>query len=310
MTTMPTTSDDRRWSTTPGAWRGLIAGLALVIGAGVASGQAVEVGGEQVYVRRTSDSVVVRFAADGSQRTLYSHDGARVLGVGDEVEQGSSGRTDWVLPGGGVVSMSSAGHGIIERLGGKRDWLNFPYVTYLTATSQSRPLGIALGPNLRASFEGTTIKVTRDAGVYTIRNEGGTPVQIAGDLVHKRDATADVSARPDPRIAPSDPIGIVTLGVAEEIRVVPRSTIERGKEVELWGDLPVRHGGAVELVPEGDALVLRGTDQEEPSRVSVGGVTLIATPNDALVVRRLRPRPAGHEAPPSGGVQDNPENEP
>ncbi len=263
---------------------------------GVADDQIAALGDTEVYVRRYADTVVVRRAADKSEQVLYSNTAATRLGVGDEVEQGSSGRSDWILPGGGVVSIRGMTHGVIEALGGKRDRLSFPYANQLTVMSQTRPLVVMLAGAVRTEFLGTTIKVTESAGRYTIRNEGDTPVLVTGDIVQSREATADISARPDPKIVPKDGPGSVTLGVGEEVRVMSRRLVARGSEQLLWGALTVRHDGDVELSGDEQALIVR-TTTEQPGVVSVGGVTLTTTPNDALVVRRVRPRPAGLEAP-------------
>lgn len=302
MTTTPTTRTDAA------AFLRALAVAAVGLAWGASAQLVGSVADDQVYVRRYADTVVVRRAADGTERTLYSHDGARFLGVGDEVEQGSSGRSDWVLPGGGTVSMGSSGHGIIAGLGGKRDRLTFPHATQLSVTSQGRPLVVLLAGTVRAAFEGTTLKVTYDAGVYTVRNEGGQPILITGDLSHRRQATAPISAAPDPRVAPTDPPGSVTLGVGEELRVAARRTDPRGPQVELWGAIPVWHSGTVALEPGDDALVVRA-EGPLPGDASVGGVRLVASPRDALVVRRRRPRPAGaagaEEAPPTTDTLDS-----
>lgn len=240
---------------------------------------------EQAHVRRLSDTVAVRYGPDRIERVLYYFRPTQLVEEGGEVQQGSSGHSEILLPEGGFVSIRSWAHAVISRLHPDGDVLEFPQVTNLILRSIHRPLEIRLPSGVRVLLDGTEVRMSTDVGRVIIRNEGGRPVEVWGDMVLGREAGNPGAG---------DFQDHIILGIGEEMRLPDLQVGEekRGAEILAWEGLIVRYdSGAYSCTATpGEPLILqRPSDEEEPeSVVLVGGVRARPRGEKVLVLRSER----------------------
>jgi hypothetical protein len=249
---------------------------------------------EQVTARRLSDVVAVRLAAAGTERVLYYFNPTQKLVVGDQLEQGSGGLSEILLSGGGLVSSSASTHVIIDSLAADGDVLDVPLLTAMLARTGERPLQLKLPGGTTCDVVNTEVTVRIEHGRLRIRNEGGAPVVVTGDMRPERDTPGD-----------SDP-GRVQIARGEEIRIVlVRGDIEEaGQLIDLWGAVAVRHDQDVQLQQDGDQLRPRAAEGQPPEAcvLTVRGVRTVPRPglvvgNPSHVTLAAPPAPAAPAEP-------------
>jgi hypothetical protein len=242
---------------------------------------------EKVVVRRLSDVVAVREGPRSPERVLYYFDPTVELPEGSHIEQGSGGHTEIKLAGEGLIIMQASAHAILRRLAAEGDVLEYVTITRVEAHAGSeRPLQLLLPGHTTVDLLGTYVTVTSEPGRLRVRNEGSTPVRIETDMRLERDQPTD------------EPAGRMELARGEEVRLVLVGGLvdPAGESVEMiWGTVPVRHTGEIQVLPEGDLLRMQapgGTLQDDTSILTVRGVRI--KPRPGLVVRNPRwvPPPA------------------
>lgn len=247
--------------------------LALLLLAAAAAGQetAPAATGERITARRLSDVVAVREGERATERVLYYFNPVAGLAQGDELEQGSGGHSELLLSGGSLLELSATAHVILERLAPEGDVLRLPIVTSLQASSRERPLRLLLPGGIACDILGTSVRALLVPGRMALRNTGSHPVALGGELRLERPGGDPLAARS------------LILQRGEEVRVVlvagtggPDATA-----LDLWGVVPVRHEGALELQREGAWLRATAADPLAV-RLSVGGVRTVPLPGLAL----------------------------
>lgn len=253
----------------------VLAAAALVLAAAAPSARAQDT----VLVRRLSDVVVIRAAAEDKERILYYFRPTAELYQGDEVDQGVGGHTEISLPEGGRIELFSGAHVRFELLHPEMDVLAFPTFTTMDVLSLTRPIGLRLPGGILVTVALTEAHITLDVGRMTIRNEGGAPIEVRGPLAIARE-----------------------LGTGDHMIAV-----ERGEEVAIpifeqpaslpeasftdWGALAVRQReGDYDAEPDGRSLRLSVRDDEIDVRpITVGGVRTQLRPGTELLIRDWRP---------------------
>jgi hypothetical protein len=248
---------------------------------------------EKVRARRLSDVVSVREGPSETERVLYYFNPTVDLVQGDELEQGSGGHSELTLEGDGLLILYSNAHVKLDKLAAEGDVLAFPTLTRVEATTGDRPLQLALPGGTTCDLLQAHVTVKVEYGRLLIRNEAGTPVHVHSDLRLERQPPDDV------------PAGDLDLTRGEEVRLVlvAGEAEESGESLMLWGVLPVRHTGDIDVLPEGDQLRVHappGDSLDYRSNLTVGGVRTV--PRPGLVVRNPR-----HEEPPPAPVVPVPE---
>ena len=241
---------------------------------------------EKVRARRLSDVVSVREGPAEIERVLYYFNPTVDLVQGDDLEQGSGGHSELTLGGEGQLILFANAHVAMTKLAAEGDVLTFYTLTRVEAKTGDRPLQLALPGNTTCDLLQAHVTVKLEYGRLLIRNEASTPVRVVSDLRLERDPPADV------------PTGELNLARGEEVRLVlvGGESEQSGESVMLWGGLPVRHTGDIEVHPEGDQLRIHappGDSLDYRSALTVGGVRTV--PRPGLVVRN----PRYEEAPPA-----------
>jgi hypothetical protein len=247
---------------------------------------------EKVSVRRLSDVVAVRQGAAAVERVLYYFNPTAELAEGDQVEQGSAGHSEIIMNGGAIVTLHSSNHVIVDTLAADGDRLEIPLVTRLECHVKERGLLLFLPGESTVELLNGDATVELEPGRLRIRNEGGQPVVVTGDMRPTRDqATVAEDGR-------------VELGQGEEIRLVlvGGDVEQTGQLTDLWGAVAVRHDEDVQLQPDGAALRPRAAEGQPPEacRLTVRGVRTV--PRAGLVVHNplhvtLKPPPDTEPAP-------------
>lgn len=247
--------------------------LALLLLAAAAAAQEAppSPAGERVTARRLSDVVAVREGERAAERVLYYFNPVAELAQGDELEQGSGGHSELLLSGGSLLELSATAHVILERLAPEGDVLSLPVVTSLQASSRERPLRLLLPGGIACDILDTSVRALLVPGRMALRNTGANPVALGGELRLERPGGDALAARS------------LILQRGEEVRVVlvagtggPDATA-----LELWGAVPVRHEGGLELQRSGAWLRLSAADPLAV-RLSVGGVRTVPRPGLAV----------------------------
>lgn len=250
---------------------------------------------ETVEVRRLSDVVAVREGARSSERVLYYFNPTMRLAQGDHVEQGSAGHSEITLPGGGLLQLNATAHLVIERLAPEGDVLRLSLVTSLEATARERPLRLLLPGGVACDILQTGVRALLVPGRMFLRNAGGQPVVLGGQLRLEREGG-------DPLTTSS-----LVLQRGEGVRVVLVAGAGEpdGAQVDLWGALPLRHDGGLRLERAGDLLRAAPEGEADPAglRLSVRGVRTV--PRPGLVLRNPAhiELPSSPPPPPADEVQ-------
>lgn len=239
---------------------------------------------ETVIARRLNDSVAVRFAADGSERVLYFFDPRVELSAGDEVEQGPSGHTSVVLAEGGQLEMYASGHLIIHALGKRRggevvDELRFPLLTTAELTSGGRKIVCLLPGGTEAEFIDGRITVRVVPGRLSIRNEGGNPVLVRGQMTQEAASSVE-SGR-----------GVLTLARGDEVGLpyFRQRTRRLGPADASWAGLTLRELGPLEVEHDAQRLVVTShATEDNKAAFTVGGVRARIPAGTSMVFERLR----------------------
>jgi hypothetical protein len=252
---------------------------------------------ELVTVRRLSDVVGVREGNPPTERVLYYFEPITRLAQGDHIEQGSGGSSEIILSAGGLVAMDASAHAILRKISAIGDVIEFPLLTTLEARAVDRPLSLALPGGTRCNLLNTEVYIAVQPGRMQIRNQGGNPITVLGDLLTRRGSGEGIGH------------GQLRLKRGEEVYIPlfeVSGTEAEGAETESWGVLPVRHFGVAELERDGGNLrvsLAEGADAGASGTVTVGGV---ATRPGA---GRLLIRNPWHTEPPPAPVEV-PEPEP
>jgi len=264
---------------------------------------------EKVRARRLSDVVSVREGPAETERVLYYFNPTVDLVQGDELEQGSGGHSELTLEGEGLLIVYASAHVALTKLAAEGDVLTFFTLTRVEAQTGDRPLQLALPGDTTCDLLQAHVTVHLEVGRLRIRNESSTAVHVHSDLRLEREPPADV------------PAGDLSLARGEEVRLVlvAGEVEDVGESVVLWGGLPVRHTGDIDVQPEGDQLRIHappGDSLDYRSALTVRGVRTV--PRPGLVVRNPRyvepppapvtPAPAA-PAEPAAGDQPPPADE-
>jgi len=252
---------------------------------------------ELVTVRRLSDVVGVREGNPPTERVLYYFEPITRLAQGDPIEQGSGGSSEIILSAGGLVAMDAAAHAILRRISSNGDVIEFPLLTTLEARAVDRRLSLLLPGGTRCELENTEVYISVQPGRMQIRNQGGGPITVSGDLWLRRCSGEGIGH------------GKLKLKRGEEVHIPlfeVSGTEAEGAETELWGVLPVRHFGVAQLEREGASLHLSlasGAEADASGTVTVGGVAT-RPGTTRLLIRNPR-----HMEPPPEPVVELPEPE-
>jgi hypothetical protein len=247
---------------------------------------------ELVTVRRLSDVVGVREGSPPTERVLYYFEPITRLAQGDHIEQGSGGASEIILSAGGLVAMDASAHAILRRISANGDVIEFPLLTTLEARALDRPLSLALPGGTRCNLLNTEVYIAVEPGRMQIRNQGGMPITVLGDLLLRRGSGTGVG------------LGELRLKRGEEVYIPlfeVSGTEAKGAETELWGVLPVRHFGVAALERDGDRLhvsLAGDADADASGTVTVGGVATRPGTGRLLIrnPRHTEPPPAPVEA--------------
>jgi hypothetical protein len=218
---------------------------------------------ERVLVRRLSDVVGIREGNPPKERVLYYFDPMAELAQGDHVEQGSGGQSEITLSLGGLVKMHASAHLIIKRISEFGDVLEFPLLTTLEARSVDRMLTLALPGGTLCQLEGTEVFISVQPGTIQIRNQGGNPITVYGNVLLRRE-NENGSGHGQLQLLRGEEVHIPLFGGA--------GGGTGDSETELWGVTPVRHSGAALLQRDGDRLSVWLASAGEDT-VTIGGVS-------------------------------------